>query len=410
MTPADLKYDPLQEAQQVREQLASHTRRLAFFLGAGTSMAVGMPGLESLTESVSQALPPNLKGNYEEMYKAAGENANIEVILDKVRLCCELLGEDQTRTYCGLGCDTAKALERAITRAIYDEMSKPAPRGIEPHIRFAQWLREIERDYPPEIFTTNYDLLLEKGLETEPGVPFFDGFIGSVTAFFIPESVEADGSRESMSNYPPTSWVRLWKVHGSIGWRMGTDEITGRRRIYRTGAPLTDNDDELLIYPARQKYEESRKLPYMAYTDRLRRFVSLGESLLLVLGYSFRDEHLNEVIFQGLRSNVRFNVVAFVYNDETYNHARGLVAPYRRLAFYGPKAAMVGGQEKEWKSKIEKPKNVDWPFWDPDTERFLLGDFNSFADFLSKFVSSISLPSPVAEVYERSMGDDSQEG
>lgn len=61
MTTVDSAYDPLQEAQQIREQLASHTRRLAFFLGAGTSMSVGAPGLESLTEYVSKALPEDMR-------------------------------------------------------------------------------------------------------------------------------------------------------------------------------------------------------------------------------------------------------------------------------------------------------------------------------------------------------------
>lgn len=407
MPSNDLKYDPLQEAQQLREQLASHTRRLAFFLGAGTSMAVGIPGLETLTKLVSNALPKEKQTAFTKISEAVEENPNLEVILDKVRLCCELIGKDNAQTYCGLGGNAAKDLERSITRGIYNEMSKPASKGFAPHARFAQWLREIERDYPPEIFTTNYDLQLEQGLETDPAIPYFDGFIGSVNPFFVPESVEADGSRESMPNYPPRSWVRLWKIHGSIGWRIGSNVLTGRRRIYRTGAPLLDEEEEVLIYPARQKYEESRKLPYMAYVDRLRRLVSLGESLLVVLGYSFRDEHLNEVIFQGLRSNVRFNVVAFVHGEETYNRVRSIVSPYRRLALYGPKASVIGNQERKWKSNKNLPRELEGLFWDQETDQFLLGDFNHFVEFLSKFVSSAYVSGSTIDPQENVGGSNS---
>ena len=387
MVSTELTYDPVQEAHQLREQLGSHRRRLAFFLGAGTSMAVGMPGLEALTKTVSEIMPPEHRAGFDEVSKAAGVSANLEEILDKTRLCCELIGEDQNRTYCGLGGSAAKALERSITRAIYDEVSRPAPDGFEPHIRFAQWLREIERDFPPEIFTTNYDLLLELGLESDPSVPYFDGFVGSVNPFFVPESVEADGSRETMSNYPPRAWVRLWKVHGSIGWRIGKQLTAGGRRIYRTAATLQEADEELLIYPARQKYEESRKLPYMAYVDRLRRFASLGESLLVILGYSFRDEHLNEIVFQGLRSNVRFNVLAFVRGNETYNRVRNLVSPFRRLALYGPKAALIGGEERSWQWKADMSKDLPSTYWDQANEQFLLGEFKSFVRFLAKSVA-----------------------
>jgi NAD-dependent SIR2 family protein deacetylase len=45
-----ISHDPLRSAQEIRESLASEKRRLTFFLGAGTSMAVGFPGIDSLTQ------------------------------------------------------------------------------------------------------------------------------------------------------------------------------------------------------------------------------------------------------------------------------------------------------------------------------------------------------------------------
>jgi hypothetical protein len=42
----------------------------------------------------------------------------------------------------------------------------------------------------PSLAKTNYDLLLEVAFEAV-GVPFFDGFVGVVSPFFVPECVDA---------------------------------------------------------------------------------------------------------------------------------------------------------------------------------------------------------------------------
>ena len=44
-----------------------------------------------------------------------------------------------------------------------------------------------------------------------------------------------------------------------------------------------------LIYPSHLKYEQSRKMPYLAMIDQLNRFIRQPNSLLIVSGYSFND-------------------------------------------------------------------------------------------------------------------------
>ena len=48
---------------------------------------------------------------------------------------------------------------------------------------FAAWIARSKYHLPIEIFTINYDLILESALETL-GVPYFDGFIGVLKARF----------------------------------------------------------------------------------------------------------------------------------------------------------------------------------------------------------------------------------
>ena len=51
-------------------------------------------------------------------------------------------------------------------------------------MKFVIWLNWLSRDFTKEVFTTNYDLILEKSFESLQ-VPYFDGFNGSNEPFFL---------------------------------------------------------------------------------------------------------------------------------------------------------------------------------------------------------------------------------
>ena len=302
-----MNFDAVREAAELRNQLSSDKRRLAFFFGAGTSQAVGIPGLASLTKTVAGDLPEKERKHFERLLKEDADG-NLETVLNRVRLCREMLGENQDRRVDELSSTEASSLDRAICRAIRKEVGISPPRGLKPHYIFSHWLKTINRAFPVEIFTTNYDLLLEKAMESAE-TPHFDGFVGTVSPFFRATTIDADFGGIPIPSVP-RDWIRLWKLHGSIGWVMVHDELSASTRIVRRGEFLPESNDELMVYPSRQKYSDSRRLPFMAYQDRLRRLLASGETLLLVCGYSFSDEHVNEIIFQSLRSNPRLAVTA----------------------------------------------------------------------------------------------------
>ena len=211
--------------------------------------------------------------------------------------------------------------------------------------------------------------------------PFFDGFVGVTAPFFTIESVEADGSKQFEDVYPPRSWARLWKLHGSVGWQLKPD-ARGRSNIVRmAGSEHSDGPTQLVIYPSRDKYMDSRKLPFIAYQDRLRRFLLTGETLLVVLGYSFRDQHMNEVLAQALRANTRLAVVAFMF-DEPTDELIALAEMNRNLSVLSPKSACIGGDYAGWLLSGTKQSGEEWPFWDEAKSEFVLGNFAYFATFL----------------------------
>ena len=50
-------------------------------------------------------------------------------------------------------------------------------------------------------------------------------------------------------------------------------------------------------------------MPYLMLQDQLRNFFKSQSATLIAVGYSFSDEHINDLIAQGLRSNPNAKVL-----------------------------------------------------------------------------------------------------
>jgi hypothetical protein len=395
-------HDPLRTAIEIREQIASEKRKLSFFFGAGTSMAIGLPGIDELTNRVSDLLEDPFKKQFKDIKESRAKKANVENILDRIRTIRDLVDDDEQAEYDGLkGGAAVTKLDSAICKIICNIMCGAPTNEMTPHLIFAHWIRSLysNRYSPIEIFTTNYDLILEKAME-QLGVPYFDGFIGSVAPFFAPESVDAEEGRVNQSAYPPRMWTRLWKLHGSINWLLCN--IGGKKRLTRLSGHEPKVGDELMVFPSRDKYSESRKLPFITFQDRFRRFLFTGESLLIVCGYSFSDDHINEIIFQGLRSNPRLSVISLIFGEKNnksdspplivQDKVIQYAEEYRNFTVLGPDKASIGGLSGSWELSRKRKDDEDWPFWDDVSKVFTLGDFNRFASYLEIFIGLKDVP------------------
>lgn len=256
-------------------------------------------------------------------------------------------------------------------------MTKDLPDGDNSYRRLARWVSSIDRVVPVEIFTTNYDLLLEQALE-EQNVPFFDGFSGSRYPFFDIHSVE--------ENELPNYWARVWKLHGSVNWK------TMSGRVYRVSKGIAGSPE--LIYPSKLKYDQSRKMPFLAMSDRLTSFLLKPHAVLFVCGYSFGDEHINDTIINALKVNQSGNVVALMYGKMKKDASGTLVAPEAvkkalerpNLSIWHDEEAVIGAQRREWSKFIdEKNEFVNFNFKKVD-DRVSFGDFASFTSFLSELI------------------------
>ena len=245
--------------------------------GAGTRPLIA--GVAGLTAEIRSRLGSSVtyKMTLDTVVKrradgSAGE-PNIEVILSHVRALRDVI---RGATLDGLSQVSLGELETEIYDLTNKIVDVRLPSSDTPHHRVAAWIRAIKRAHPVEIFTSNYDLLMEQALE-ESRVPYFDGFAGSDRPFFDIGSIEQDTL--------PARWARIWKVHGSINW---WQSVTGR--VERRSVPA-DASARRVIYPTHLTYEESRRMPYLAMLDRLRAFLSHGQAVLATCGY-WKSWHL----------------------------------------------------------------------------------------------------------------------
>lgn len=405
-------HDPVRQLKYLRQTLSQNKKPLGFFLAAGCPLAVKMPDgkwplipdIAGLTKFVSNELKSKdkKKNNYDllldELIKTGNKNPNIEDILSFVRGLKQVsVGATAVR---GFTEGNLNNLELDVCKKIVERLKVSLPDNKTPYHKLAKWIHNIERESPIEIFTSNYDLLVEEAFE-EIGVPYFDGFVGSRQPFFDLRAIE--------DSLIPKHWSRLWKIHGSINWFLKSNN-----QVYRSSN--LEEKDPCIIQPSHLKYDESRKMPYLALIDRLSSFLRQNSAVLIVSGYSFSDEHLNDTIINALKSNPTAMVISLLFETLSYEddkkqiiirYAKALALAENRsnLSVWTYDEAAIGGLRGKWKlsklpiedddnvanaivsvTKITKPASADTKEETETSHQLRLGNFSVFGDFLQELI------------------------
>jgi hypothetical protein len=176
------------------------------------------------------------------------------------------------------------------------------------------------------IFTTNYDRLIEAGAEIA-GLHLLDRFLGNLMPIFRSSRLDLD-----MHYNPPgirgeprylEGVARYTKLHGSVDWvQTGAD-------IRRVGIPFGAKDvapylqapglngataHKLMIYPNAAKDRETADYPYVELFRDFAAAVCRPNSTLITYGYSFGDEHINRVI-RDMLTIPSTHLVVIAYED-----------------------------------------------------------------------------------------------
>lgn len=396
--------DPSRQISYLQQCLSSDKKPLGLFLGAGCPMAIRLgpeqapliPDIAGITRIVRDELEKNtdckplLKIVDAHFVKDERANKTVEDMLTHIRALRAVAGKDSVR---GLSAEDLDKLDDAICQRIHQLADKRLPNAETPYHRAASWVDAAQRGNPVEIFTTNYDLLMEQAFE-DSRVPYFDGFAGVRRPFFDLRAMEED--------MLPPRWARLWKLHGSINWY----QVAGKG-VFR-GTTMWDGHSKRVIHPSHLKYQESRRMPYLAMIDRLRAFLKQPTSTLIICGYSFRDEHINEVIVQGLQCSQTAIAFALLFGRiSEYSEAAVVARTRSNLNLLARDGAVIGGQNVVWPEREAGSVSSDsstWLRWtavDPEKQdgrwspEFMLGDFAVFGQFLQELVGTVRQVPPL---------------
>ena len=373
-------HNPDQHMFGFRQLATNGRKKIGVLIGAGAPVSINMgdaknwkpliPNIVGLEKIVLGDLSESQRGVYSQI-KSSFPDSNLEKVLSRVRMLAEVVGDGRLFEFSE---KDFSDLSEAICNSIREVVAQDLPLGANPYSELVSWINGINRKYAVEIFTTNYDLLIENALE-RARTPYFDGFSGSKSAFFDPSSI-------SKNDLPPR-WVRLWKLHGSIGW-----ESNDKGEVIRVPNSKKAN----MVYPSHIKYDQTQAAPFSSLFERLKNFVLEPDTLILSAGFSFADAHISSRLLECLMANPTAALYAFQFNslaDEKAAKELALKCP--GISVFCTDGAVINGVEAKW--KIGTPPAKNWheiraEYYKDD--KFLLGDFLRLARFLATAGSDIS--------------------
>ena len=104
----------------------------------------------------------------------------------------------------------------------------------------------------------------------------------------------------------------LHKLHGSINWERNEENNSVEIHANPKRA--------LMVYPREAKYEDSYEQPFFEMMARFQKNLRKNnDTLLICIGYSFNDKHINAAIEEALNQNPGFRLASIDPGFESDN-------------------------------------------------------------------------------------------
>ena len=195
------------------------------------------------------------------------------------------------------------------------------------------------------VFTTNYDLLIESACE-HANAEYIDGFSGRLTPSFSTANYGVILSRQTSISSMTSEVVtfNLYKVHGSLNWKCENDKIVRNNHhqaITEINNHLHAEDFETyysnlsIINPTKAKLQET--VLNVNYYDQLRMYCNELEkrnTLLIAFGFSFADEHILQMTTRALKGNPTFSLIIFSFNSDSTQKYTSLFEQYPNVSIF----------------------------------------------------------------------------
>lgn len=279
-----------------------------------------------------------------------GENVSVEDILEDILKKDDVISKDIVYTYYYTKILNPSFLEKLDEN---NKVLESYKKFLEEIIKFLQ-RENYQKEKRINIFTTNYDLFFEKAADTLTGkYEFFfnDGSSGNITKKLsmknFHKKIYHTGVFDNFNREIPI--INLFKIHGSVSWKYLKDDNKVKeievsyQNVYKEDIKevkkiskeiveelkgktegIVGNREKLrkefvLVFPEKDKFEETLyKEYYYQYLRQLSYELEKNNSILIVFGFSFADEHIAELIKRSL-SNPALKIYIFCYNKESEN-------------------------------------------------------------------------------------------
>ena len=246
--------------------------------------------------------------------------------------------------------------------SVQEEVLKNYEKFIEQLINF-MYRENYQKDKRINIFTTNYDLFFEKAVDNLIGkyeFYFNDGSSGNITRRLSMKNyhkrVYHTGNFDNFDREIPI--INLFKVHGSVSWKymyntFSVDNPIGIEVKYQEESKdypdnlleelnkdsletkvkeikSVNNEKEkievlrkklrnefVLIFPEKDKFEKTLyEEYYYQFLRQLSYELERENTILIVFGFSFADEHIAEIVKRAC-NNPTLKIYIFCYKQDT---------------------------------------------------------------------------------------------
>ena len=278
-------------------------KSVLFLIGSGCSFDAGIPMSSTMIGQIESRLTDKDSGwaDYRDLYlyvkhtieygtKLGGilQDFNIESLLVTLHHLSEhrksilypfISGySNDLVEYAGRNFNRISELIKKIEDELPKWITKSDYKSADYYAGFASFQKEY--NYPVRIFTLNYDLCVEKQIDNndlETG--FADGGAWDGTRFTHSSEDEPDAP------------IYLYKLHGSIDWERTK---TGLIRSQQQGISPE------IVFGTDVKIQAID--PYLFYLYEFRKYALLSK-IIIIIGYSFNDVHINDLLKQALEAD-----------------------------------------------------------------------------------------------------------
>lgn len=315
--------DTDQKIQKIKDKIQElfNMKNICFLFGAGTSNGA-IPIMSELFKQVKIKL--DLAGN--ETLKTYFENLNQDQIKNNLEEVLGLLYSERnyleaTLTEEDLEIHSCTKLIELIEKEIFESINIDInatgnEKVLNTYKAFYQKVTLRNKDLARvNVFTTNNDLFNEYAMDSL-NINYINGFSGGLTKFFNPGLFNYTFSKRmdtSIEKFEPVeNMVYLYKIHGSVNWIEDKNDANTFFKIKEIAySAENSNAHTALVYPAPTKQNKSLGSPYVEMFREFQKKLLEQHTVLFVIGYSFSDEHINNIIYQALAINSTINVVVF---------------------------------------------------------------------------------------------------